>query len=209
LTLRGIRRYTAFRMLSRELLRADAERVRRAFAERGHDPGPFDRWHELDLERRRKLVGVEELKHARNEASQKIAKLKAEGGDAAAEIARVTSSKARVAELEAEVAELEGALAEIELALPNLPHASVPRGPDAGANRVERVVGEPRRFEFAPKPHWELGAELGILDFERGAKLAGARPRSSARSPSSCSTSTSSSTATPRSCRPTSSTARA
>ena len=162
-------------MLSRELLRTDAERVRHAFAERGHDPGPFERWHDLDVERRRALVGVEELKHARNEASQRIAKLKAEGGDAAAEIVRVGSSKAQVAALEERGVELEAALAEIELALPNLPHASVPRGADASANRVERVVGEPRRFAFAPRPHWELGTELGILDFERGAKIAGAR----------------------------------
>ena len=63
----------------------------------------------------------------------------------------------------------------IELALPNLPHPSVPVGPDESANRVARVVGEPPSFAFEPRPHWELGQELGILDFERGAKLAGAR----------------------------------
>src|SRR5258708_64597 len=65
--------------------------------------------------------------------------------------------------------------AAIELARPNLPHPSVPRGADESANRVERVVGEPPSFAFEPRPHWELGQELGILDFERGAKLAGAR----------------------------------
>ncbi len=162
-------------MLSRELLRNEPERVRRALEQRGHDLAPFEGWRALDDERRRELVAVEELKRRRNEASQAIARLKSTGGDAQAVIAEVASSKARIGELEARIADLEGQLAQIELRLPNLPHDSVPVGKDESANRVERVVGEPRTFDFDPLPHWELGTRLGILDFERGAKVAGAR----------------------------------
>jgi seryl-tRNA synthetase len=162
-------------MLSRELLRDQPQRVRQALAERGADPALLASWLELDGRRRAALVEVEELKHRRNEASKAIGRLKQQGGDAAAEIAAVTRLKEAIEALEREVGATEPALADAELRLPNLPHASVPRGPDASANRVERVVGEPRRFDFAPRAHWDLGPALGILDFERGAKVAGAR----------------------------------
>ena len=162
-------------MLPRELLRNDPERVRIALERRGADTAPYEDWRELDEERRRELVAVEELKRRRNEASQQIARAKASGGDASAIIAEIATSKTRIAELEGKVAELEARAAEVELRLPNLPHDTVPVGRDESANRVERTVGEPRKFDFEPLPHWELGARLGILDFERGAKVAGAR----------------------------------
>jgi len=158
-------------MLSRELLRNDPERVVRALADRGQKATQFDSWQALDRERRETLVRLEELKRRRNEASQAIGRLKSKGGDAGAEIAAVATLKGEIEGLDARVA----AVDEIEMNLPNLPHESVPRGADETANRVERVVGEPRRFDFEPKAHWDLGPELGILDFERGAKLAGAR----------------------------------
>src|ERR1700724_2194514 len=85
------------------------------------------------------------------------------------------SLKERAVVLEARLAALEPEIAAIELALPNLPHPSVPVGPDERPNAAERGVAEPPSFAFEPRPHWELGQELGILDFERGAKLAGAR----------------------------------
>jgi seryl-tRNA synthetase len=162
-------------VLSRELLRDQPDRVRAALASRGTDPRVLDAWLRLDAERRAGLVEVEELKRRRNEASRAIGRIKQQGGDAAAELAEVAHGKQRIEELEARLAELERDLQEIELALPNLPHTSVPVGADETANRCERVVGEPTRFAFAPKPHWELGPALGILDFERGAKVAGAR----------------------------------
>ena len=162
-------------MLSRDLLRDDPERVRQALALRNAEPALLDEWLRLDAERRTDLVEVEELKRQRNEASRAIGKVKQQGGDASAEIAAVGRMKERIEELEARLAALDPEMAAIELTLPNLPHASVPAGKDEAANRVERTVGTPRRFDFAPKAHWDLGPALGILDFERGAKVAGAR----------------------------------
>jgi seryl-tRNA synthetase len=162
-------------MLSRELLRENPERVRAGLASRGADPAQLDLWLALDAERRAALAQVEELKRRRNEASREIGRLKQAGGDASAAIAEVAAGKARVEEIEARLGALDAELASIELSLPNLPHPGIPVGKDESANRVERVVGEPRRFDFAPKAHWDLGPALGILDFERGAKVAGAR----------------------------------
>jgi seryl-tRNA synthetase len=162
-------------MLARELLRSDPERVRRAFADRRQETASLDAWQGLDRERRERLTEVEELKRRRNEASQAIGRLKGRGEDAAAEIAAVATLKSGIEELDSRIAANDAELATIELRLPNLPHDSVPRGEDERANRIERQVGEPRRFDFAPQAHWDLGPALGILDFERGAKLSGAR----------------------------------
>ena len=161
-------------MLSRDLLREDPDKVRQVLAHRNMDPALLDEWLRLDAERRTDLVEVEELKRQRNEASRAIGKVKQQGGDASAEIAAVGRTKERIEELETRLAAIEPEMAAVELSIPNLPHASVPVG-DESANRVERVIGEPRRFDFAPKAHWDLGPALGILDFERGAKVAGAR----------------------------------
>ncbi|HEX5759877.1 MAG TPA: serine--tRNA ligase [Thermoanaerobaculia bacterium] len=162
-------------MLSRELLRERPERVREGLESRGVDPRALDAWLRLDGERRAALVEVEELKRRRNELSRAVGRAKQQGGDAAAEMAEVARGKERIAELEARLAQIERDLAEIDLSFPNLPHESVPVGPDETANRCERTVGEPPTFPFAPKAHWELGPELGILDFERAAKVAGTR----------------------------------
>ena len=162
-------------MLSRELLRDAAERVRDLVAGRGYDPTLVDRWTGLDAGRRAALVELEELKQRRNEASRRIGEIKRQGGDAAGEIAEVGTLKSRIAGLEESLTGIDGELTEVELELPNLPHDSVPVGADEAANREERRVGEPPEFDFEPKAHWDLGPELGILDFERGAKLTGAR----------------------------------
>jgi seryl-tRNA synthetase len=162
-------------MLSRELLREQSDRVRELLAARGIGPEALEAWLGFDQKRRSSLVELEELKRRRNEASKEIGKVKQQGGDAAAQIEEVAQLKGRIGELESRVGEVETGLAEAELGLPNLPHETVPVGEDESANRVERVVGEPRKFDFEPKAHWDLGPELGILDFERGAKIAGAR----------------------------------
>lgn len=164
-------------MLPRELLRSDDPALAERLAARGVEPEALERWRELDSRRRRLLVEVEEHKRRRNEASEAIARLKREGRQEEAEraIADAASSKSRVEALSGELEEVEGELAARSLALPNLAHDSVPQGTDESANRVERVVGEPPSFDFQPRAHWDLGPALGILDFERGAKLAGAR----------------------------------
>ena len=162
-------------MLSRELLRERPQEVRELLATRGTDPELFGSWEVLDKERREALVEVEDLKRQRNEASKEIGKVKQQGGDAAAQIEEVGRLKGRIGELEEKISDVEVKLADVELSLPNLPDASVPRGEDESANREERKVGTPREFDFEPKAHWDLGPELGILDFERGAKITGAR----------------------------------
>jgi seryl-tRNA synthetase len=162
-------------VLARELLRQDPERVRAALAARGGDVELVARWLALD-ERRRAAIGtVEEKKRDRNAASQKIGEAKRRGEDADEAITAVSRLKAEIEAEEAQLAAVEAELAALEPTLPNLPHATVPVGADESANRIERVVGEPPRFDFAPQAHWDLGPRLGILDFERGAKLAGAR----------------------------------
>lgn len=162
-------------MLSRDLLRNDPDRVRTGLTERGADLSTLDRLLELDGERRAILVELEDKKRLRNDASKRIGDLKRQGLDAAAEIAATADSKARIEELEARLAVVDESLAAAELTLPNLAHASVPVGRDEHGNRVEKLVGTPRVFDFEPKAHWDLGVELGILDFERGAKVTGAR----------------------------------
>jgi seryl-tRNA synthetase len=162
-------------MLSRDLLRDDPDRVRHALTSRNADTAPLDDWLRLDAERRSALVEVEDLKRQRNEASRAIGQVKQRGGDASEEIAAVGRLKGRIEELEARLAKLDEELLGIEHGFPNLPHPSVPEGRDETANRCERTVGTPRSFGFEPKAHWDLGPALGILDFERGAKLTGAR----------------------------------
>jgi seryl-tRNA synthetase len=162
-------------MLSRDLLREHPEQVKERLADRGVDLELVDRWTALDSERRSLLVEAEALKQQRNEASKRIGEKKRTGGDATPEIAAVGTLKERIERLDARLTEIDGALHELELRLPNLPDGDVPRGADETANRVERVVGTPRAFDFEPKTHWDLGTALGILDFERAAKLAGAR----------------------------------
>ncbi len=162
-------------MLSRDLLREKPEAVARSLADRGVEGEPVVRWVELDEARRSSIAEVEELKRRRNEASKAIGAIKKSGGDATDEIAEVGTLKSRIEEVETRRAEAEEELEALELSLPNLAKPDVPVGPDEASNRLERTVGEPRRFDFEPEAHWDLGPRLGILDFERGARVAGAR----------------------------------
>jgi len=162
-------------MLPRELLRDHPDEVRERLATRGVEPELFGSWEVLDRERREALVEMEDLKRRRNEASREIGRIKQESGDASAQIEEVGRLKGRIGELEEKVNDVSADLSGLELRIPNLPDASVPVGEDESANRIERLVGEPRQFQFEPKAHWDLGPELGILDFERGAKVTGAR----------------------------------
>lgn len=162
-------------MLARNLLREDFDAVRERLRERGFDTAELDPWRAADEERRANLVEVEDLKRRRNEASKMIGRLKSRGGDASEQIAAVAQLKGRIEELESRLREIETQIRTIELSIPNLAHESVPLGEDESFNREERRVGEPPVFDFEAKNHWDIGPQLGILDFERAAKISGAR----------------------------------
>ncbi len=129
----------------------------------------------LDERRRAVLVEVEALKKRRNESSREIGAIVKSGRDAGPLREAMRRVGEEITALERELQEIEPALRDVLLRLPNFPDASVPDGTSADDNPVVRTWREPRRFDFEPKAHWDLGADLGILDFERAAKLAGAR----------------------------------
>jgi seryl-tRNA synthetase len=155
-------------MLSREFLRENAERLTSDFPERFADSG-LARFVLLDAERRALVTRLEEKRRRRNELTAVRGKPDPDA------LAEMKALKEEIRDLEAETERVEAELAAVEQRIPNVPQDSVPRGRDESANRVERTWGEPRRFDFEPAAHWDLGPALGILDFERGAKLAGAR----------------------------------
>jgi seryl-tRNA synthetase len=163
-------------MLARELLRTSSDRVRAALAARGSD-APIEELLAADRSWREAQVELEALKGERNRGSKEVGALFARGRREEGEAlrARMGELGTRIAELERETAARAEAVAALELVIPNLPHESVPVGPDETANRVERTWGEPPSFDFEPRAHWDLGPALGILDFERAAKVAGAR----------------------------------
>jgi seryl-tRNA synthetase len=163
-------------MLARDLLRSDPERVRKMLADR-HTEAPLDRLLEVDAAWREVLVQVEELKARRNAGSKEIGGLFRDGRQDEAEQlkAQMSALGDQIRGLEKTAKSSEEELCELELQIPNLFDASVPIGADEDANRVERSWGEHPQFDFEPKAHWDLGPDLGILDFERAAKVASSR----------------------------------
>jgi seryl-tRNA synthetase len=129
----------------------------------------------IDAERRQAITAAETLQASRNRASEEIAKLKKSGQDATAQINETKELRELIQETEKKAAEQEARLREILSAIPNLPHATVPVGKSAEDNVEVRRWGTPPKFDFKPKPHWELGEELGVLDLERAAKISGTR----------------------------------
>ena len=128
-----------------------------------------------DAERLQLLQTVENLKREQNSAGEQVAKAKKEGRDATAILAENKARAAKIKELDAELTAVDAARDAMLLTVPNLPHASVPVGKSAADNAEVRTWGTVREFDFAPKPHWEIGEGLGILDFERATRMAGAR----------------------------------
>ena len=155
-------------MLAREFLRENAERLLRDYPERYQGTG-LERFVELDRRRRDAITRLEEKRRRRNELTSVRGKPSPEG------LEELKALKEQVRRLEEESERDDAELSEVEKRIPNAPHATVPRGVDETANRVERSWGEPRRFDFTPLAHWDLGPALGILDFERGVKIAGTR----------------------------------
>lgn len=160
-------------MLDIKLIRESTEDVRdRLTAKKAGDL--LDPVLELDRERRRLLTEVEQLKNQRNVVSKEIGNRKKAGEDISAVQLEMRQLGDRISEADKTIREVEERLGDLMLRLPNLPHATTPRGMDAAANKVVRQHGEKRAFNFVPKPHWEVGQRLGFFDFERGAKIAGA-----------------------------------
>jgi len=155
-------------MLPREFLRENAQRLLAEYPERYSGSG-LDRFVDLDRRRREIVTRIEEKRRRRNELSA------ARGKPSSEAIEETKALKEEIRGLEAELEESETELAQVEQRIPNVPQPDVPKGRDETANRVERTWGEPRRFDFEAVAHWDLGPALGILDFERGAKIAGAR----------------------------------
>jgi seryl-tRNA synthetase len=129
----------------------------------------------LDQQRREAIQEVESLKHERKVVSDQIAQMKKKGEDASAIITRMRQVSQRIKELDVKLGEVEDEIHRSLLLIPNVPHESVPVGKDADDNPVVKRWGEISQFSFTPKHHWELGESLGILDFERAAKITGAR----------------------------------
>ena len=154
-------------------IRAHPDQVRAALARRGIEP-PIETLLALDSDRRALLTQVEQLKAERNRVSKEIGQMK-DAADREVRIREMRASGQHIEALDVSVREKETALHDLLAGLPNVPDADVPDGADEMHNVVERTVGEPKQFDFEPRPHWDLGPALGILDFDRGIKLTGSR----------------------------------
>ena len=132
-------------------------------------------FNDCDAKRREVLLEIEALRHRRNVVSDQISKLKKAGEDADALVNEMREVSNKIKELDSDLANYEKSIEEILLGLPNIPHESVPIGKDSIENPVIKQVGKIPEFDFEPLPHWTVGGNLGILDFERAAKITGAR----------------------------------
>ncbi|KYZ76231.1 serine--tRNA ligase [Anaerosporomusa subterranea] len=161
-------------MLDLKFVRDNTEKVQTALKNRGGSIS-LDAFLSLEKERRDLLMEVEGLKSLRNTVTQEISRMKKAGENADAKIAEMRGVGDKISALDARLKEVEEQLSSILMTLPNLPDESVPVGKDEHDNVEMRRWGTPRNFDFQPLPHWEIGEKLGILDFERAAKVTGAR----------------------------------
>jgi len=163
-------------MLDLAFVRDNLPVIEKEMRQRGLDPAEIiGRFSELDARRRKAITEAENLKAKRNRASEQIAQLKKNKQDATALIEETKTLREQIQEQERVAEQLDAELRGLLVGIPNVPHASVPMGSTAEDNQEVRRWGEPPKFDFAPKPHWEVGEALGILDLERAAKLTGAR----------------------------------
>lgn len=161
-------------MLDLNFIREHPEQVREALRKRHEDTAVLDRVLEWDRKRRELLQQVEGLRAERNRVSKEISRTK-DPEERQAKIEAMRQLKARLEGLENQLREVEQTLHDMLLRIPNIPHESVPEGVDERDNVIVRTWGEPKAFDFAPLPHWELGPMLDIIDFERAAKISGSR----------------------------------
>jgi seryl-tRNA synthetase len=163
-------------MLDPAFVREHMEAVRQRLAARGVDlTKELEQLATLEAQRRRIIPQLEGLKRDQNAASDEVARIKRQGGDARPIFEANKQRAAKIKQLEIELDSVEGQRSRLMANVPNLPHESVPVGRSADDNVVVRTWGEKPVFDFEPKAHWDLGPELGILDFERATKISGAR----------------------------------
>ena len=162
-------------MLDIKMIRQNVEMVKEKLATRNVDEAKINEFVALDEKRRAELVKVEELKKLRNDVSGEIAQLKRNKENADDKIAQMKKVGEEIKALDEQIAKIDEELTAIATTLPNLPHESTPIGKDEDDNVEVRRHGSVRAFDFEPKPHWEIAENLGILDFERGAKVSGSR----------------------------------
>ena len=164
-------------MLDIKFVRENPDAVNAACASRQNAHWDRERFFELDAERRQLIVEVEGLQAERNAVSKQIGQLMREGkrDEAEAAKAQVAANKNRIAELDEKRGQVEQALFDLVASIPNIPDETVPYGKDDSDNPEARRWGTPREFDFEPKAHWDLGPELGMIDFDRGVKIAGSR----------------------------------
>jgi seryl-tRNA synthetase len=163
-------------MLDLNFVRDNLPLVEEKLRERGLKPAEvLKNFAQVDAQRRQAITSAETMKAQRNRASEEVAKLKKSGQDASALIEETKKLREQVEELGKAAEEYETRLRQVLVGIPNIPHSSVPVGKSADDNVEVRRWGTPPQFEFALKPHWEIGEQLGVLDQERAAKLSGAR----------------------------------
>jgi len=161
-------------MLEIKFVRQNLATVQKALETRGH-AADLDAFKSCDDERRTILQELESLRHRRNVVSDQIAEMKKAGDNADNLVSEMREVSSKVKALDKELAETQDTLERILLGIPNLPHPSVPVGKDETDNPVIKTVGDPPLFDYEPQAHWDIGAALGILDFERAARITGAR----------------------------------
>jgi seryl-tRNA synthetase len=161
-------------MLEIKFVRQNLETVRHALAARG-TAIDLDAFMAEDAKRRDILKEIEMLRHRRNTVSDEIAAMKKAGENADDRVAEMREVSGRIKALDKTLSEREAAVNRVLMILPNLPDESVPKGKDETENVLEKQVGTPPAFDFEPRPHWDVGTDLGIFDFERAARITGAR----------------------------------
>jgi len=161
-------------MLDLRFVRENIDLVEESLRKRGNKLS-LDNFKDLEEQRRELIAEVEKLKHRRNVVSDQIGELKRKGEDASGIIAEMKEVSDKIKDYDKKLAELEATIRDTLLGIPNIPHESVPFGSSDQDNEEVLRWGEPRDFAFAPKAHWDLGEELDILDFERAARVTGAR----------------------------------
>ncbi len=161
-------------MIDINLIREKPDVVRDALKKRQEDPAPVDQVLEMDAQRRDLIQNVEALKAERNTVSKEIGKMK-DPDERQAKIEAMRAVGDQISNIDEELREVQASLDALMSTLPNIPGAQTPLGVDESENVVLKTSGVKPEFDFAPKPHWELGPALGIIDFERGVKITGSR----------------------------------